>query len=85
MKKPVNTLIAAIKKRCENPSLNEFTCVITAGAKWDRLRIRKNRIKNTSDSTWKRRVNDEKEDEAVPYTLLYRCSAPNSISEIKRM
>jgi hypothetical protein len=33
MKKPVNTLIAAIKKRCENPSLNEFTCVITAGAK----------------------------------------------------
>jgi hypothetical protein len=30
-------------------------------------------------------VNDEKEDEAVPYTLLYRCPAPYSISEIKRM
>jgi len=29
-------------------------------------------------------VNDEKEDEAVPYTLLYRCPAPNSISEIKK-
>jgi hypothetical protein len=50
-KKPVNTLIAARKNRCENPSVSEFTWFITAGAKCDRLTITKRIRKNTSDST----------------------------------
>jgi hypothetical protein len=85
IKNPVNTLIAARKNRSENPSVIVFSWFSTVGAKWDRL-ISPNRIiKNTSDSTWKIEANVEVEDEAVPYTLLYRCPAPNSISEIKRM